>query len=195
MQLRSNHSVALAALISALTLFGCANPDVFDSNEHWFSRPFDWTGRAAGYSYSELHETNAAKRVATANDLVTANGACAPPAAAPAPAAPQPPGAMPTPYAAPSLLGEGIALGMTECDVVYRAGAPSSVRIGRNANGDRTALLMFDSGPRAGTYRFEAGRLMDMDRPQTAESAPAPKTKVARKKKSRSADAEQVSTK
>jgi hypothetical protein len=193
-QLRSSHFVALAALISALTLFGCANPEVFDSNEHWFSRSFDWTGRNGGYGYSELREANEAKRPVTANDLVNANGACAPPAVAPLPGAAQPGGAMSPLSATPSLLGEGVALGMTECEVVYRAGAPSSVQLGRNANGDRTAVLTFDGGPRAGIYRFESGRLTDMDRTQAAESAPAPKTKVVKKKKAPPVSTEQVST-
>jgi hypothetical protein len=193
-QLRSIYSVATAALISALTLFGCANPEVFDSNEHWFSRPFDWTGRSSGYTYSELRDASEGKRPVSANDLVAANGACAPPAVAPLPGAAQPSGTMPPLSAAPSLLGEGVALGMTECEVVYRAGAPSSVQLGRNANGDRTAVLTFDGGPRAGIYRFERGRLADMDRVQTAEPAPAPKTKVARKKKVPPANTEQVST-
>jgi hypothetical protein len=65
---------------------------------------------------------------------------------------------------ADSLLGGGIALGMSECEVVYRAGSPTSVQIGRNPNGDRTAALTFNAGPRPGIYRFEGGRLADMDR-------------------------------
>ncbi len=194
MQLRSTHCAALAALISALTLWGCANPEVFDSNERWFSHPFDWTGRSSGYTYSELRDSSEAKRPVTANDLVGANGACPPPAVAPSPIAAQPAGAMPPSPAAASLLGDPVALGMTECEVVYRAGAPSSVNLGRNANGDRTAVLTFDSGPRAGIYRFERGRLTDIDRLQTAEPAPAPKTKVAKKKKTPPASTERVST-
>jgi hypothetical protein len=193
-QLRSTHCAALAALISALTLFGCANPEVFDNNERWFSRPFDWTGRGSGYTYSELRDSSEAKRSVTANDLVGANGACPPPAVAPSPSAVQPAGATPPPPAAASLLGDPVVLGMTECEVVWRAGAPSSVSLGRNANGDRTAVLTFDAGPRAGIYRFERGRLMDIDRAQTAEPAVVPKTKVAKKKKTLPASPEQVST-
>jgi hypothetical protein len=56
-----------------------------------------------------------------------------------------------------------LALGMSECEVVYRAGQPSGVQIGRNPNGDRTAVLTYQSGPRPGIYRFERGRLMEMD--------------------------------
>lgn len=78
-----------------------------------------------------------------------------------------------------SLLGEGVSLGMSECEVVYRAGAPGNVQIGKGPGGVRTAVLTFPSGPRAGVYRFEAGRLMEMDR---VEEPAAPAPKVAKKK-------------
>jgi hypothetical protein len=195
-QLRSNHLGVFAALTLGLGLFGCANPEVFDSNEHWFSRPFDWSGRTGGYTFSELQEAHNGRGSSNTNDLVAANGACppAPGAAAPAPAPVGAPGANPAAADAPSLLGGGIALGMTECDVVYRAGAPSSVQLGNNPNGDRTAVLTFGSGPRAGIYRFERGRLTDMDRVDAP--APAPAAKVAKRavKKTTTANPEQVST-
>ena len=37
---------------------------------------------------------------------------------------------------------------MSECEVVYRAGPPSSVQIGSLPNGDRSAALTFPGGPR-----------------------------------------------
>ena len=80
--------------------------------------------------------------------------------------------------AAPSLLGAPVALGMSECQVVDRAGAPSAVQIGTNPNGDRTALLTYDAGPRPGIYHFERGHLMVMDRVAVA----APEPKVLKKK-------------
>jgi len=194
-QHRSNRSGAFAALMLAVALSGCASADVFDSNERWFSRPFDWTGRNSGYTFSELQEANAKRRPVTANDLVDANGGCPPaplPAAppAPSPSAAEGPGAMPASPGAPSLLGEGVALGMTECEVVYRAGAPSSVQLGNNPNGDRTAVLTYNSGPRPGIYRFERGRLMELDRAE----APAAEPKVAKKTKKKPAKPQQVST-
>lgn len=165
----------------AVALSGCANTEVFDSNERWFSRPFDWTGKNGGYTFSELKETQDRQGAVSAADLVDANGAC--PSAMAAPAAG--PGAMPVTPAAPALLSDGIALGMTECDVVHRAGAPSSVQLGTNPNGGRTAVLTYDGGPRPGIYRFEGGRLMDMDRVATASNAsePQPPKRVAKKKK------------
>lgn len=182
MQLWSNRSGAFAALMLAVSLCGCANPEVFDNNERWFSRPFDWAGQKGGYSFSELKDSNDSRRPVTANDLVTANGAC-PPAPVPATPAPSPvagqPGAPPADAAAASLLGGAVALGMTECEVVYRAGAPSSVQIGDNPNGGRTAVLTFASGPRPGIYHFAGGRLTDMDR----VDVPAAEPKVAKRTK------------
>lgn len=200
MQFRSNRSGAFAALTLAVALSGCANADIFDNNERWFSRPFDWTGRNGGYTFSELQDTHERQRPVTASDLVDANGACPP---APVPAAPPPStaesaGAIPTTPEASSLLGQGIALGITECDVVYRAGTPASVQLSTNPNGDRVAVLTYNSGPRPGIYHFERGRLMAMDRVEVAESAPPPtvakKPKVAKKKKTPPAAPQQVST-
>jgi hypothetical protein len=189
-QVRSHRSQALAALTLALGLYGCASSDVFDSNEHWFQKPFDIAGRSGGYTFSELQDTNSKRGPVSANRLVDASGACpapAMPAANPvaAPAAAEGPGAAGAP--ADPLLGGGVELGMTECDVVYRAGAPSNVQIGTNPSGTRSAVLTYNGGPRPGIYRFEAGRLTDMDRVEVAEAKPAPrpkpkKAKLAKKK-------------
>ena len=178
MQFLPNRSgVALAlALATAVALSGCANFD-FDTGQ-WFQRRADFFGRQGGYTYTEL-QTTKSQRPITAKDLVQPNGACPPPPTPPQAQLPpgavvmaNAPGAGSAPAAAESLLGGGIALGMSECDVVYRAGQPSAVQLGKNPNGDRTALLTIDSGPRAGLYRFEAGRLMEMD--SVAEPAPPP---------------------
>ncbi len=200
MQLGSNRSGALPALALAVALSGCANVDVGSSGS-WFSKPMDVFGRSGGYTFSELQESRT-ERPITANDLVDGNGGCAPPPA-PAPsqsASANSPASPPVSPDAPSLLGEGVSLGMSECDVVYRAGQPTAVQIGKGPNGDRTAVLSFKSGPRPGIYRFLRGRLMEMDR--GAEPAPAPKAvkkkpKVARKIKKTpvtAAEPERVST-
>jgi hypothetical protein len=200
-QLRSSHSGVFAALMLAVALAGCANEEVFDNNERWFERPFDWTGRNGGYSFSELQDTGDRQRPVTPADLVSANGACPPPPSMPMPAAPpatasEGPAAMPTADSTDSLLGQGIALGMTECEVVWRAGAPSSVQFGSNPNGNRTAVLTYDGGPRPGTYRFEGGRLTDMDRVEAAApEEPKLAKRQGRKKPPREpANTEQIST-
>jgi hypothetical protein len=166
----------VSALVLAAALGGCANVD-FDNTQAWFAKPLDVAGRnAGGYTFSELAETKQRQHPITANDLVDNNGTCpapATPTAQASPAAPVAPDATPT----DSLLGGGVALGMSECDVVARAGAPSQVQLGKNPNGDRTAVLTFDAGPRPGIYRFERGALMTMDR----VAAPPPPPQVAKK--------------
>jgi hypothetical protein len=176
-RLGANCSTALAALATAIALSGCANVDL-DSSTRWFAKPFDWGGRNSGYTFSDLQQTKQ-ERPITANDLVQPNGSCpAPPANGTAvasnPGAPAAAGADQD-----SLLGGGIALGMSECEVVNRAGQPNSVEIGKNPNGDRTAALTYNNGPRPGIYRFERGRLMELDR--VAEPPPPPQQ--AKKKK------------
>lgn len=177
------HRLIVLAAFAAVALAGCSS-DV-GGGQSWFAKPFDISGRSAGYSFSELSETKKDQRAITPNDLVNANGSCPAPVAAAAPAPAPAPGAGPTsPAAAPGgdasslVVDGGVGLGMSECDVVSRAGQPSSVQIGSTPGGDRTAVLTFDSGPRAGIYRFLRGGLIEMD----AVAAPAPPPQVAKKK-------------
>jgi hypothetical protein len=179
---RSKHRSAFGVLTAALALSACSSLDF--EGAQWFQKPLDLFGRQGGYTFSELQE-NRQQRPITANDLVQQNGSCPAAPAAPQPqanaAAPGGPAAMPVIASdADSLLGGGLSLGMSECDVVWRAGQPSSVQLGQNPNGDRTAVLTFDSGPRPGIYRFERGRLTEMDR--VAEPPPPPQPKTAKKK-------------
>lgn len=77
----------------------------------------------------------------------------------------------------------GIALEMTECDVVQRAGPPENVEVGSNERGERAVTLTYNSGPRPGIYHFANGRLYDIDRVEAAvPETPAPK-KPAKKPK------------
>jgi hypothetical protein len=76
----------------------------------------------------------------------------------------------------------GIALGMTECDVVRRAGTPGNVNISAGDRGERKVVLTYLSGTWPGIYTFDAGRLKIVDR------APVPETPVkpaVRKKKAK----------
>jgi len=167
---RANEFGIVAAL--AVALGGCTNVD-FENKDAWFSKPFEFVSRKGGYTFSELQERRDHARPITANDLVADNGSCPPPAVpqAPAAAAANQSGSAPAATDSSALLGGGIALGMSECDVLFRAGAPSAVQIGKNPSGDRSAVLTFNSGPRAGIYHFEAGALTGVERAQTA---PAP---------------------
>lgn len=183
MRLRSNHCCVLAVLVAALGLAGCTNID-FDSQQAWFAKKLDFSGKKGGYTFSELQESRQDQRPIPANDLVNANGSCPPPAAQPVPPpAPGQAAVVPAPVDTAALLGGGIALGMSECDVVFRAGQPNSVQIGRLPSGDRSALLTFDTGPRAGIYRFEGGALKEFDAlPMAAAPPPAVKKKTAKAK-------------
>lgn len=170
MYLGSIRSGALAALTMAVALGGCA--DVGWDSGTLFRKPVDVVGRNSGYTYSDLQESRQARPV-TDGDLVDANGGC--PAAATPPAA----GGQ---AAGPVAPGEGVGLGMTECEVVARAGPPNSVQLGRNPNGDRTAIISYQSGPRPGIYHFERGRLTQMDRVQVAPPPQAKKKPEKTKK-------------
>jgi hypothetical protein len=181
-QLRVNRSGLFAALALGAALGGCANLDV-DTGQAWFQKPLDIGGsKAGGYTFSELAETKQHQRPITPNDLVDANGTCA------ARTVPQSNADSrgnqtvgPAPDTA-SLLGQGIALGMSECDVVFRAGQPTKTEIGNNPNGDRTAVLTVSSGPRPGMYRFERGSLTEMIR--TAQPVPPPQPEKKKPTKS-----------
>ena len=92
----------------------------------------------------------------TPQDLVEADGRCA--FAAAEPSADQAGG----PGGVPATSG-GIALEMTECEVVQRAGVAERVELGSDA-GERVATLTYLGGPRPGVYRFIGGRLKTMER-------------------------------
>ena len=82
----------------------------------------------------------------------------------------------------------GIALEMTECEVVKRAGAPENVEVGTNERGDRAVTLTYNSGPRPGIYHFAGGRLYDIDRVEAPPAPPPdPKAKKPAAKKPKSA--------
>jgi hypothetical protein len=156
----SHRCGALAALAVAVALGGCGNLN-FDTASTWFSKPVDLFGKRGGYTYSNLDDVRRDRPV-TANDLVDASGVC------PAP-----------PADASALLGGGVAIGMSECEVVARLGPPTAANLGRNPNGDRSAMLTFNAGPRPGIYRFAGGRLTEMDR---VELPPPPPSEPAKKK-------------
>jgi hypothetical protein len=163
--------MALSATFGAMTaLCGCA-----DSG--WFSRPADFFGAKGGYSYSDLGDVRRDRPI-TANDFVNANGGC------PSPVASAQPGTGGTNDSS-GLVGGGVAIGMSECDVVQRLGQPSNVNLGQNPNGLRSAILSYSTGLRPGVYRFEAGKLTEMDRveqPAMAAEPKATKKKIAKKK-------------
>ena len=162
----------LLLLFMALGLGGCAMPD-FDS----FRAP-DTSALFRPLSVSNVRDR--ALPPATAEDMVDTEGRCA--TAAPPPSAE---GGRPPEQGNIPLIPSGIALEMTECDVVKRAGAPERVEIGTNDRSERTAILTFIRGAQPGIYHFTAGRLSSMER--GPEPPPAPKPAKPQKRAPKSA--------
>jgi hypothetical protein len=181
----SKHLLALLAIAPAVA--GCSGgaemfqSDLLSKDAEWFSR----SGRLFIRSVSIDTPPLTPDKPVTAEDLVSADGAC--PGMAPAgptasanaladgaAAAPQAPAA-----------GGTVALGHTECDVVRGIGAPSSVNLSNNPGGERVAVVTWASGSRAGIYTFRAGRLSSIER--GADPVVAPKTAKPKAKKKNAA--------
>src|SRR5262249_49204803 len=75
---------------------------------------------------------------------------------------------------APAVAG-GVGLGMTECQVVQRAGQPNSVDIGADNNA-RKAVITYAGGNWPGIYTFIDGRLKVVDQVAVPEK-PKPAVK------------------
>jgi hypothetical protein len=169
----------VAALPIAVALCGCSNIGL-DNDQPWFRKPLFLTGQTGGYTFSDTQQARQDRPITDA-DLVSASGSCPPPSgmAQPAPGGASPASAPSAAPDGPSLSSDGIGLGMSECDVVWRAGAPGNVQLGQTPGGERTAVLTYQSGSRPGIYRFTGGRLMEMDGvgpsapPQVAKKKPA----------------------
>ena len=189
MHFRANVVGIVGAIAIAIALSGCANVDL-ENKDAWFSKPFQFVSNKGGFTFSELQESKVRTQPITANDLIEANGSCPPPAAQQAAASTpvDPSGGAPPATDTSALLGGGIALGMSECDVVFRAGAPSDIQIDQNPNHDRTTVLTFNSGPHLGIYRFRGGALMEVERGQiTSQTQTAKKKPVTSPKTNKQA--------
>ena len=77
----------------------------------------------------------------------------------------------------------GIALQMTECEVVRVAGYTDRVEIGSNERGQRSVTLTYLSGVRPGIYRFVGGRLASMERVAEPPQAKKPQKPAKTAKK------------
>jgi hypothetical protein len=143
----------------SLMLGACALPDI-DS----FRAPDSAT------LFRPLSVTNLREKTlppVTGDELVDPSGRCAAAMAA-APTAGDDQSAAQTDMSlqqglTPTVVG-AVALDMTECDIVKRAGLAEKVEIGKNERNERTATLTYIHGPRPGIYRFAEGRLKSMER-------------------------------
>jgi hypothetical protein len=118
-----------------------------------------------------------------AGDLASASKPAATTGAAPPPERLEPEGgAGPAPLPMPGMRG-GVALGMSECQVVRRAGAPTNVSIGAGAGGDRTVVITYLEGTSPGIYHFQSGRLKEVDAAPVPDKPKAKKKPATKKKK------------
>jgi hypothetical protein len=157
-------SANLSMLSAALLVGACAMPDTDSYRLPTASnifRPLSVT------SYREK-----ALPPVTAADLVDGNGNCA------GAGVPVASGDQTEQSAGAPSISAPIALEMTECDVVKRAGVASKVDIGANDGRERTATLTYAGGERPGIYNFTDGRLKSME---LGPEPPAP-VKTAKKK-------------
>jgi hypothetical protein len=169
---RLNATVLRLLAIAALPAIAACSSDLSLNNVTLVPKPEtllrkpDWATFSGGKNDFEL-------RPITPADLLTSDGQCgAVPGQASGFADTTAPGSAPQ-AAAP--VG-GIALQMTECDVVRRAGPVEQIDIGTNERGDRTVTLTYLHGPAPGIYRFTAGRLASIERAPLPPPAP-PKQK------------------
>jgi len=106
-------------------------------------------------------------------------------ASAPMPAAASVPGAASQEPQDGSLIMGGIALDMSECDVVRRAGVPGNIAISAGAKGERKVVLTYLTGSWPGIYTFDNGRLKVVDRVPEPEAPAKPVKKQKAKKPSK----------
>lgn len=191
-------SIALACA-AGLALSGCSGSSNFLDTQNeggWFSKPMNIFEKPDWARPSTSNASLGPSGPVGPEDLVNADGSCAPAAAEAAQAAapPQPAATQPVPdrlqtdggaapAATPQVIG-GIALGMTECQAVRRAGHPGNVSIGADERGERKVVLTYLGGPWPGIYTFTSGRLRTIDIAPTQE-----KPKAAPKKKPRAKSA------
>jgi len=200
-------SIAFACT-AAVAVAGCKNTaGVFeDQNDGgWFSKPLiakpDWARASTG------NVSLGPQGPVGPDDMVSTEGECAAPAAALAQSSEANGGASSVTQAAvaPSsglqrlettsapLVTGGIALGMTECQAVQRAGTPSNVAISTGDRGERKVVLTYLSGPWPGIYTFSGGRLNVVERaPEQPKSAKPTAKKTPKKKPSNTAQFERV---
>jgi hypothetical protein len=165
---RSNRIVlramAMAALVQAL---GACSSDLSLNNLTLVPKPEtlmrkpDWATFSAG-------KNDFAMRPLTSADFVNQDGQCA--------------GAADQTGAEGAAPVGGIALQMTECEVVRRAGPVEKIDISADERGERTVVLSYLRGSAAGVYRFVGGRLVSIERAPGPPPPPAKSQKSTTKK-------------
>jgi hypothetical protein len=121
------------------------------------------------------------RRAITQNDLINPDGSCAFVAATDGVASPSDPGEALTGQGPLPAVQGGVALGMSECEILQRTGAPGNFNISAEGT-ERVATLTVMRGSWPGLYRFRGGRLVSIERvevPAAAKPARAQRPKKA----------------
>ena len=158
----------------ACALGGCSSVDLTG-----FKLP-SLDSRYVSLGGQNIYRSAGTTRAVGPEDLVDGEGRCAGAASAEVDSSLEPAlGAQPT---AP----RGVALQMTECEVARGLGQAQRVDITPGAAGERSVLMTYTVGERAGIYRFQGGRLVSIERgaeppPPPPSAKPAKKKPTARK--------------
>jgi hypothetical protein len=169
---------AATCLVVVLMLSGCAAPDTTQPSAKLsdvFATP-EWA------KANQIRTVNST-RIVTQNDLINPDGSCAivaeaAPAATDGVAPVAPESALSGQGPLPAVQG-GVALGMTECQVVQRTGFPDTFNISAEGT-ERVATVTVTRGSWPGLYRFRGGRLVSIERvdiPAPAKPVRSAKTK------------------
>jgi hypothetical protein len=130
--------VALAVILAACSRDLSVNNLTLTPKPDGLPKKSDWS-QAWGRSSSGT---------VTTADLVSSRGQC--------PLPPRAPGQSAMAGQAQAELG-GIALEMSECEVVHRTGPVEKMEVGTTGRGERSLVLTYLKGPWPGVYRFTAG--------------------------------------
>ncbi len=146
-----------------------SGPSANDSSE-WFSKPMSFISAPDWMKDTGPSRTSLSKPIPP-EDLMSADGRCAGMDVAPLTPPEQSPGPV-APAVAPAAPA-GVALGMSECEVMRRTGQPDNFEVGANPRGERSVVLTYSRSSRPGIYRFASGALTTIER--GPEPPPLPK--------------------
>jgi hypothetical protein len=174
----------MVGLSCAAALAGCGGAtDAFAPETKLFSRSLDVFSSKDWGRPPAAAEISLTQKV-TPDDFIDANGACGAAAQpAPEPAVGTVAGDLGTTSTtrastAPPHVTGGIGLGMTECQVVQRAGQPTEINIGAAEGNERKVVLTYTAGKSwPGIYTFLGGRLREVE----AVAMPEPVKPVKKK--------------
>lgn len=177
---RSRLLSACALVAAASALSGCGGFEMPEMtlfpNRGQLFKSQDWA--TATSTSSKASPDFASSRPVSPEDYVDGSGLCA---GHVAPAEVSSGAALVDAAGAPAtqpVAAGGVALGMTECQVVAHAGQPGQVDIGADEAGARKVVLTYMSGPWPGIYTFASGRLKVVDRVAQPEPVKPAKKKA-----------------